>query len=357
MEPNNLVKLKILHIGADPEFNSPIKFENYSVDIISADNPFMVSQWITANGLPDGIVCEKRIPGDNAFVFFDFWIEQFDNENKIPFIILDDEKNNETIEKALLLKIDDVYTKPVGAETIISRILTLKKIKPYSNPDSISKSAPHKYTITFFKRTFDLLLASLGLILISPLLLILAIAIKIESRGKSYSITKRVGTGYRVFDFYNLRSRYSNPDKRFQELSHLNQYLKEAHPKYAEKNQENDPRLTKVGYIIHKTGIDRWLQLLNVIKGDLSLVGNRPIRLYEAEMLTVGEWNDRFQGPAGLTGLWKIKSHRNYKSLSTEDRKLLDNKYLKIAKRKYPFWKDLLIILRTIPAIFQKKNI
>jgi lipopolysaccharide/colanic/teichoic acid biosynthesis glycosyltransferase len=94
-----------------------------------------------------------------------------------------------------------------------------------------------------------------------------------------------------------------------------------------------------------------------VIKGDLSLVGNRPIRLYEAEMLTVGEWNDRFQGPAGLTGLWKIKSHRNYKSLSTEDRKLLDNKYLKIAKRKYPFWKDLLIILRTIPAIFQKKNI
>ncbi|MBA4410114.1 MAG: sugar transferase [Bacteroidota bacterium] len=357
METNNQVMLKIIHIGADPEFNSPIKFENYTVEINTTDNPFSVAQWVTANGLPDGVICEKNISGDDAFNFFDFWIEQFDNGKKIPFIILDDEKNQETVEKALQLKIDDVYTKPVSAETMISRILILKKIKPLTHNDSISQFTPQFYHTPFFKRTFDLLFALLGLLLISPLLLLIGIAIKIESRGKVHSISKRVGTGYWVFDLYNLRSRYSNPDKRFQELSHLNQYLKEAHPAYSEKDVENDPRLTKMGYIIHKTGIDKWLQLINVIKGDLSLVGNRPILLYEAEMLTVGDWNDRFQGPAGLTGLWKIKSHRSYKSLSSEDRKRLDNKYADIAKRKYPFWKDLLIILRTIPAIVQKKNV
>jgi lipopolysaccharide/colanic/teichoic acid biosynthesis glycosyltransferase len=357
MEPNNHVKLKILHIGADPEFNSPVKFENYVVDIITIDNPFSVSQWVTANGLPDGIVCDKRITEDNAFVFFNFWIEQFDIDKKIPFIILDDIKDQETIDKALQLKIDDVYTKPVVAETLISRILFLKKIKPVSDAGTVSGTTPEKYQLTFFKRTIDLLLASIGLLLISPLLLLICIAIKIESKGKVYSISKRVGTGYRVFDCYNLRSRYSNPDKRFHELSHLNQYLKEAHPAYADKVAENDPRLTKVGYIIHKTGIDRWTQLINVIKGDLSIVGNRPILLYEAEMLTISDWHDRFGGPAGLTGLWKIKSHKSYKSLASEDRKRLDNKYADIAKRKYPFWKDLLIILRTVPAIFQKKNV
>lgn len=357
MELSKPVKFKILHIGADPEFNSPIKFENFIVDIISIDNPFSVCQWVTANGLPDGIVCDKRIPGDDAFDFFDFWIEHFDHGKKIPFIILDDEKNQETIEKALKLKIDDVYTKPVNAETIASRIHFLKKIKPLSDPDSIIKTATKWYQITFFKRILDLIFASLGLLIISPLLLIVCVAIKIESRGKVYSISQRVGTGFKVFNLYNLRSRYSIPDKRSQELSHLNQYLKEAHPVYAEKNAENDPRLTKVGYIIHKTGIDKWLQLINVIKGDLSLVGNRPILLFEAELLTVDDWNDRINGPAGMTGLWRIKTHRNYKSLPTEDRKILDNRYSKIAIRKYPFWKDLLIILRTIPALFQKKNV
>jgi lipopolysaccharide/colanic/teichoic acid biosynthesis glycosyltransferase len=357
MEPNNLVKLKILHIGADPEFNSPVKLENFSAEIISVDNVFMVSQWINANGLPDGIVCDMKLPADDAFVFFDFWIGHFDSETKIPFIILDDEKNKKNVEKAIQLKIDDVYTKPIDAETLINRILSLKKIKPLSNSGSIIKSVPTNYQITFFKRLFDLLFASLGLIITSPVLVILALAIKIESKGKIYSISKRVGTGYRVFDLYNLRTRYSDTDKRFHDLSHINQYLKEAHPNYAERHQENDPRLTRVGFIIHKTGIDRWLQLINVIKGDLTLVGNRPIRMYEAEMLRIVDWNDRIQGPAGLTGLWKIKSHKNYKTLSTEDRKLLDNKYYRIARRKYPFWKDLLIILRTVPAIFQKKNV
>src|SRR5665648_10528 len=97
METNYQNKLYILHIGADPEFISPISFENYNVEISTADNPFSASQWVSTNGLPDAIICERRLPGGNGFGFYNFWVDQFDTEKKIPFIILDDEENQETV--------------------------------------------------------------------------------------------------------------------------------------------------------------------------------------------------------------------------------------------------------------------
>jgi len=402
METNNLAKLRILHIGADPEFISPVLFENYMVEIVTADNPFSASQWITANGLPDGIVCERKLPGGNGFGFFDFWIEQFDPEKKIPFVILDDEKNQETISRAFQKKIDDVYIKPAKAETIISRILILKKIKPLANNVSVSKKTMQEsYKTPFFKRTFDIVSASIGLILISPILLVFIIAIRLESKGKVYYTSKRVGSGYKVFDFYKLRSMYTNSDKRLKELAHLNQYKKEEtvtqevktdehianiakksfgnnstligddsnvseadHLRNKKEKQEtafvkfeNDPRITKVGHIIRKLSIDELPQLINVIKGDMSIVGNRPLPTYEAELLTTDDWTERFHGPAGITGLWQVEARGKSSKMSPEERKGLDNKYSEIAKSKFSFWKDIWIILRTIPAVFQKENV
>lgn len=401
METINQAKLRLLHIGADPEFISPVKFENYTVEICTTDNPFSASQWITNNGMPDGVICERKLPGGNAFGVFDFWIEQFDPEKKIPFIILDDEKNQETVTKALQKKIDDVYIKPTKAETIISRILILKKIKPLAASVSTNKTPLIPYKTPFFKRTFDIVFASIGLLLISPLLILFVFAIRFESKGKVYYISKRVGSGYKVFDFYKLRSMYTNADKRLQELSHLNQYLKEAHPTQSKKeNQaqnpishpiknesstligdentiseaehlkakkekqetafvkfENDPRITKVGHIIRKLSIDELPQLINVIKGDMSIVGNRPLPMYEAELLTTDDWTDRFHGPAGITGLWQVEARGKSSKMSPEERKGLDNKYSEIAKSRFSFWKDIWIILRTIPAVFQKENV
>ncbi|MBV5315080.1 MAG: sugar transferase [Prolixibacteraceae bacterium] len=401
METINQAKLRLLHIGADPEFISPVIFENYTVEICTTDNPFSASQWITTNGMPDGVICERKLPGGNGFGVFDFWIEQFDPEKKIPFIILDDEKNQETVTKALQKKIDDVYIKPTKAETIISRILILKKIKPLADSASVNRVLPTPYKTPFFKRTFDIVSASVGLLLISPLLILFVIAIRFESKGKVYYISKRVGSGYKVFDFYKLRSMYTNADKRLQELSHLNQYLKEAHPTQSKKeNQaqkpishpfqnesstligdentvseaehlktkkekqetafvkfENDPRITKVGHIIRKLSIDELPQLINVIKGDMSIVGNRPLPMYEAELLTTDDWTDRFHGPAGITGLWQVEARGKSSKMSPEERKGLDNKYSEIAKSRFSFWKDIWIILRTIPAVFQKENV
>jgi lipopolysaccharide/colanic/teichoic acid biosynthesis glycosyltransferase len=402
MDTNSQNKLNILHIGAEPEFVSHIVFENYQVEISTADNPFSASQWISANGLPDAIICERKLLGSNGFGFHDFWIDQFDVEKRIPFILLDDEKNQETISKAIQKKIDDVYIKPTKVEIIISRILILKKIKPLTNKEQKSSFTPFlPYKTPFFKRSFDIISASIGLFLISPLLLIFIIAIRLESKGKVYYTSKRVGSGYKVFDFYKLRSMYTNADKRLQELSHLNQYLKEAHPAASEgkdlhmnlipnqsqiKNSgligdesivseadhlkakkekqetafvkfENDPRITKVGHIIRKLSIDELPQLLNVIKGDMSIVGNRPLPMYEAELLTTDDWTDRFHGPAGITGLWQVEARGKSSKMSPEERKGLDNKYSEIAKSPFSFWKDIWIILRTIPAVFQKENV
>jgi lipopolysaccharide/colanic/teichoic acid biosynthesis glycosyltransferase len=89
----------------------------------------------------------------------------------------------------------------------------------------------------------------------------------------------------------------------------------------------------------------------------MSIVGNRPLPLYEAELLTTDEWSERFLGPAGITGLWQVKARGKSKKMSPEERKELDNQYVQIAQSPYFFFIDLWLIIRTIPAVFQKENV
>ena len=116
---------------------------------------------------------------------------------------------------------------------------------------------------------------------------------------------------------------------------------------------ENDPRITKVGRFIRKYSIDELPQLINILKGDMSIVGNRPLPLYEAELLTSDEHIDRFMGPAGLTGLWQVEKRGEAGKLSAEERKQLDIKYAKT----FSFWSDIKIILKTVTAFIQKENV
>lgn len=116
---------------------------------------------------------------------------------------------------------------------------------------------------------------------------------------------------------------------------------------------ENDPRITKIGHIIRKYSIDELPQLFNILKGDMSIVGNRPLPIYEAELLTSDEYIQRFMAPAGLTGLWQVEKRGNSGSMSAEERKQLDIKYA----HTFSFWLDAKIIFKTFTAFVQKEDV
>ncbi|MEM6265816.1 MAG: sugar transferase, partial [Bacteroidota bacterium] len=275
----------------------------------------------------------------------------------------------------------------------------LKELKVNLKKEKIatSKEDIKEYRIGFWKRSFDILVAGTVLLLASPFLLLVILAIRLESKGKVYYISKRVGTGYKIFDFYKLRSMYPDADKRLKEFQHLNQYVhddeddneqvlsdpisennisgtmligddtevaevqhnlkKRESAKSAFVKFDNDPRITKVGHIIRKLSRDELPQLFNVLKGDMSIVGNRPLPLYEAEVLTTDEWTDRFNGPAGITGLWQVEARGRSSKMSPEERKQLDIKYVEYANSKRAFLIDMWIVLRTFKAVFQKENV
>lgn len=252
------------------------------------------------------------------------------------------------------------------------------------------------YVCPLWKRVFDIIFSLLAIIVLSPILIIVAIAILIESRGPVVYKSKRVGSNYIVFDFLKFRSMYKDADQRLKEFMSLNQYKEAEQESYysysdevlipvsgegsgenffvsdddvvtelsflrdknlKDKNNfvkyENDPRITKIGKFIRKYSIDELPQLVNILKGDMSIVGNRPLPLYEAEKLTLDQYIDRFLGPSGLTGLWQVEKRGDSGKLSPEERKQLDIFYVK----NYSFWMDIKIIFKTFTAFIQKENV
>lgn len=251
------------------------------------------------------------------------------------------------------------------------------------------------FKLPIWKRAFDIVFASVALLCLSPFLLIIVIAIRLESRGAIIYKSKRVGSNYKIFDFLKFRSMYTGADKRLKNLDKLNVYSTSdnqsldtelirddslndimvsddvllvsdeftvgeksyLHKKDEDKEKafvklDNDPRITKVGRFMRKYSIDELPQLVNILKGDMSVVGNRPLPLYEAELLTDDDYIDRFMAPSGLTGLWQVEKHGDNGTLSSKERKQLDLKYAK----EFSFMLDLKIIFKTFSAFIQKEN-
>ena len=287
---------------------------------------------------------------------------------------------------------------PQADETSIHRMTQFLQVRQKHKMQEFSQS--HRKMLKTFhlpawKRAFDILFAICALIILSPLLIGTAIAIRLESKGKVIYKSQRVGSNYRIFNFLKFRSMYTDADKHLRDFNQLNQYQTEEEPElsgeefligddielneeetmlisddfiiseqnYTSKKSiekknafvklENDPRITKVGRIIRKYSIDELPQLVNILKGDMSIVGNRPLPLYEAELLTSDEYIDRFMGPAGLTGLWQVEKRGSSGKLSADERKQLDIKYA----QTFSFLLDMEIILRTFTAFIQKENV
>ena len=401
MHNSNADSLRLLYIGSDSNIIEKLESQSKNLQLFHKSNPLEATRWLKENQMVDGVICERNLPGRNGLDFHQSFVDDFDRNHHIPYLVLTNAHSREIIQQALKQKIDDVYVKPVDAKVLFNRIKFLISRKPQM---TLMEKETHKlesetYKTPFFKRVFDIIVASIAVLILSPLLLLFVIAIRLESKGKVYYISKRVGTGFKVFNFLKLRSMYPDADKRLKEYQHLNQYKEKKQP--AEKRKkvleaemagegnggvilfgddekveeqehikkkkeeqesafvkfENDPRITKVGHIIRKLSIDELPQLINVIKGDMSIVGNRPLPLYEAELLTTDDWTDRFNGPAGITGLWQVEARGKTSKMSPEERKQLDNKYVEIANSRFSFWKDIWIIIRTFKAVFQKENV
>lgn len=276
--------------------------------------------------------------------------------NGVIIVMLATRKDKAQVQKAMKMKLHDFYTYPFATSDLLERLnflVRFKLIRPRLL--ELSKEVDITYKMPAGKRFLDLFIACSMMIGLSPIMLLVAIAIKLDSKGPVFYKSKRVGTGYKVFDFYKFRSMRTDADQLLAKLSETNnQYAveEEGVTKSAFVKIKNDPRITKLGNFLRNSSLDELPQLLNIIKGDMSVVGNRPLPVYEAEMLTSNEWSMRFLGPAGLTGLWQI-SKRGKEDMSERERKKLDNFYA----QKYSFWLDVKIILGTVPALFQKEKV
>lgn len=313
--------------------------------------------------------------------------EPLSKEDKIPYLksgidcMISKDSSKEDLQKLL---------------TVVSDFK--EKSKARNNNSAISLA---EFKLPVWKRTFDIMASSAAIFMLSPIFLATALLIRLESNGKVVYKSKRVGSNYKIFDFYKFRSMYSDADKRLEEYKKLNQYTK-GEPeeesmdspsgaesslpslsseenneevllfsdtvttsensylktKRTEKSNaffklENDPRITRIGHIIRKYSIDELPQLFNILKGDMSVVGNRPLPLYEAELLTSDEYVKRFMAPAGLTGLWQVEKRGDAGKMSAEERKQLDIKYAK----EFSFSMDMKIIFKTFTAFVQKENV
>ncbi|HQR93596.1 MAG TPA: sugar transferase [Sediminibacterium sp.] len=341
------------------------------------------------------IISQSEIMGANGISL----LEALRNKqySSVPFFLLTSQTKESLLRFSLKAGVADVFVTPYDANRIAIRVNFV--IENWARINTNQKSNIHQpYKTPFVKRVFDICFASAVLLVLSPILLLVIIAVRMESKGPVFYYSLRVGTGYRIFKFFKFRSMYVNADQRLKDLKHLNQYNSGAAvvesktdtapvlcddclargskcqmPVYADNNSwcekeytvfkratansafikiKDDPRVTKVGKILRNTSIDELPQLVNVLIGDMSIVGNRPLPLYEAEKLTTDKYALRFMAPAGITGLWQVMK-RGKGEMSEEERLMLDNNYA----QNHSFLYDIGLILKTIPALFQKESV
>ena len=319
---------------------------------------------------------------------------------KCPFayiVLVSDQIKPELFAKYTKYGVKDTIRSDVSRERLLNAIEFIERNHKLLSSVINEQNISGMYEIPLWKRMFDIIFSALALIILFPFLIVIAALIRVESEGPVIYISKRVGSNYRIFNFYKFRSMYKDADKRLKDYLSLNQYndvdlsafnieddtariplnisvnqetslyysdddvISEEDfirdKKSKQKNNflkfENDPRITKMGHFIRKFSIDELPQLVNIIRGDMSIVGNRPLPMYEAEQLTTDQYIDRFVAPAGLTGLWQVQKRGDSGKLSPEERKQLDIFY----SSNYNFWMDIKIIFKTLTAFVQKENV
>jgi len=199
----------------------------------------------------------------------------------------------------------------------------------------------------FFKRTFDILFSLLVLVITSPMLMLIALSIRFFSKGKIVYAHERVGRGGNSFRCLKFRTMYADADQRLIEILANNPEMR----KEWEQNHKlkNDPRVTPIGKFLRKTSLDEFPQFFNVLRGDLSVVGPRPVVRSEIQNHIGSKASTILSVRPGITGLWQV-SGRSDTSYAT--RIQLDEKYI----QEQSLFLDLKLIFKTIPCMVWSKG-
>ena len=448
-------KISIAYIGSHGDIIRKLAAnDNLTLQVLP--NALTAMNYMNSGEKPDAILCENHVLGGSALEIFNI-LKSKKLLEQVSFILITFEFKRELFLEAFNNKFDDFYVLPdPEPEALVGRIKFLREYKSRFRQEEVVHVPAGTLKVPPLKRFFDIIIASFALLCLSPLLLIVILAIRLESKGKVYYISKRYGRF--PFDFYKLRSMRTGADAEIDKLAkEKNQYSKIDKPAEIEisfkcpkckwENDKitepcsklmlvndsteicehwyrtqialideikvmgkkdytktcprckelgkkcsdpltihslndfchdfddfqdkvitrskgtfikisNDPRVTKVGKFIRNTSIDELPQLINVLKGDMSIVGNRPLPLNEAELLLKDSNFKRFMAPAGITGLWQVELRGKGGVMSEAERNRLDNDYAELfIENKYTLWYDIKLILRTVPALFQKDSV
>lgn len=325
------------------------------------------------------------------------------NHQFVPVLITCLSTETKAMEKTSLTTATDILVideDDLSLELKIRYYLSLSAIVS-ANHGVKPEPAVYQFRLPWWKRAMDIGVSLTVLIALSPLLLLVALLIILDSRGPVFYKSKRAGANYYIFNMYKYRTMKVQADRMLNDLSSHNIYAKSTgsdpkhepvdsragylcstcrqqgipcqqplfaqdHPicekLFLQENEDvakfmkfrNDPRITRLGRFLRNSSIDELPQLVNVLLGDMSLVGNRPLPLYEAEKLTADESAKRFGGPAGLTGIWQIRKRaKGQGPMSERERILLDIEY----SSTFSFKTDMSIIWKTFFSLWQKENV
>jgi lipopolysaccharide/colanic/teichoic acid biosynthesis glycosyltransferase len=345
---------QFLLVQSVPTDNSSVYTATDGVSIVnSLQEAKVYLEQTTLSNLPELIILDGPVNLDELITFKSWLTKSL--IPSIPVIYKEDASNNMEIKKLFRLNlIDDVIRNYQTVDCFREKAKFFKSLSVQSlidkAPVTINKRSNKAALRYFAKRSIDIFLSVAALAVLTPLLLIVALLIKLTSKGPIIYKSKRAGQGFKVFDFYKFRTMVLEADEMVGSLHDKNMYQSSTGSPCFFK-VSNDPRITKLGLLLRNTSIDELPQLLNVIKGDMSLVGNRPLPLYEAATLTTNEWAERFMAPAGITGLWQI-SKRGKSTMTAEERISLDISYARNRSTR----KDLRILISTPLALIQRQS-
>lgn len=326
--------------------------------------------------------------GESGVIEFLKFLDSVPHFSELPVILISESFRPDLSAKPFKGHVIDVFPPNYSEEALRTRLGYIIQKKRYREAERPAHKST-KIRVPIGKRIFDIVVSFTALALLSPLLLVVIILIKLDSKGPIFYGSKRVGAGYKIFSMYKFRTMRTDADKMLAGMSSQNMYNKPVEEptnelcdeckvigacqrllfldnqqmceKIYHRNQQakakfmkfkEDPRVTRLGKILRNTSIDELPQLYNILRGDMSFVGNRPLPPYEAEKLTATGYARRFAAPAGLTGLWQV-TKRGKAKVSDLERIQLDVLYAK----KYSFKTDLIIMIKTVKALFQKENV